>query len=84
MRISKKTREQAARICEISAMSGYLRATYFGIASDLEYPREAFILAISVWNALRYGRFRDAGWTCEMDAEACAALNTGWCPGDPL
>jgi hypothetical protein len=89
-RISKKVREEAARICAIAASSGddYPRPCYDQeIAIDLGLYRgsasatmkvPAIALAVAAWT--RVFDASDEMWSRATDAEAEALLRTGWTP----
>ena len=80
-RIGKRTRDQAARICDMAASSSW--CTYQGIADAIGAGNEAIDLAsaacgVAVDALLWLGPQRG------MDAHAAALLRDGWCPGDPV
>lgn len=82
MKISKRTRELAALICQIAASN--TRRTYSEIADDLGiiWDRSTLIplclfLSISA-EAEVYGSSKHQ----EADAEAESLLRCGWSPGD--
>jgi hypothetical protein len=81
MKISKRTREQAALICAIAALSDERHPIYHTISHDLGLPERAADLAINAWTALRDIGF---AWTREMDGEAESLIRSGWSPGDPV
>lgn len=80
MKISKKTREQAALICAIAASNFDFAESYSAIAIGL-WPNgrgrsDAYDLALRAWDeASRLG----LPWPC-VDAEAESLLRTGWSP----
>lgn len=84
MKISKKTREQAALICAIAASNFDFAESYSAIAIGL-WPNSrgrsdaydlAHDLAFRAWDeASRLG----LPWPC-VDAEAESLLRTGWSP----
>lgn len=80
MKISKKTREQAALICAIAASNFDFAESYSAIVIGL-WPNsrgrsDAYDLALWAWDeASRLG----LPWPC-VDAEAESLLRTGWSP----
>lgn len=85
VKISKKTREQAALICAIAASGGVHTESpdrwtrvYCDIARALDYDCVATRLSILAYDSLMRGRT----WTRELDAEAESMIRTGWSPGD--
>ena len=82
MRISKKTREQAATICAIAASSGatgYGEVSYGEAADAIGASVEAFDLADAAWSAANR-KFFDGEKGRIGDAKAEALLRTGWTP----
>lgn len=77
MKISKKTREQAAMICAIAASSG--DTGYDAAADAIDASADAYDLANAAWSAAnRKFHFGDKGRI--GDAAAEALLRTGWTP----
>ena len=83
MRYTKKQREMAALICDISA-SAADREVYANIAEDLGlmYDHPAVDLARSAWDSLwfRVGSPYHLEWTAALDAEAAQMVREGWNP----
>lgn len=86
MRISKRTREQAALICAIAASGGVWRDgvafdrwsfVYDHVAESADVAGPAVRVAVRAWmHVTRHG----TPWTREVDAEAEALLMSGWSP----
>jgi hypothetical protein len=91
VRISKRTREQAALLCAIGASTPLESGFYYTIALDLGVDERA---VVDLAFAARYKAWRNAGWhpassaracasawgLCRHDAEAEALLRCGWDP----
>lgn len=83
-RISKKVREEAALICDISASHASGDHWHSDIGAALGFDREAAILAADALMEVRHidemddepGRL----WPRYRDAEAARMLRTGWSP----
>jgi len=89
MRISKRTREQAAMICAVSASDGSPRPDrdcYDLVAGRLwpRPPKHAVNLALAAWDHVRDMECPTGAvyvsWTAATDADAEALLRTGWEP----
>lgn len=88
MRISKKVREEAARICSVCANNGEpvsvtrAVATVYGVDERLAVNSPVARVAVRAW-AEAAGGFR-RGYDCDalrdQYAEAEAMLRTGWTP----
>ena len=83
-RISRKTRQQAAWICDVAASGGVWTESwltcvpYYSViaASIGKVDAEATSLAMRAWGfALKGGR-----WTRAVDAEAAQLIREGWLP----
>jgi hypothetical protein len=82
-KISKRTREEAIRICDVAASTPGDRRTYEHIARTLGHDAlgKEYMLAVDAWS---YVYRRGVDWTPATDAEAAALLREGWCPGDTV
>ena len=81
MKISKKTREQAATICAIAASSEYASDAYNLAADAIGAGLAALALANDAWGRATNGGFGGEGDDLRADdAEAEALLRTGWTP----
>jgi hypothetical protein len=82
MRISKRMREQAARICAISASWGKGNHWYWIIAKEIGASKAAVSLAADALVAAQVDDEAPTGrlWSRRDDAEAESLLRTGWSP----
>ncbi len=77
VRISKKTREQAALLCAIAASNQEAGGLYGDIANQLGYPECAALLAYEAWYHVNPSR---SDWSACLEARAESLLRTGWSP----
>ncbi len=91
MKYSKRTRDQAALICQVAASNPDPHPIpgttdnfdYWDVCDHLGIHRasDACQLALLAWDAVIYegdDKVWGADWTKEVDAEAEARLRTGW------
>jgi hypothetical protein len=83
MKISKRTREQAAMLCAIAASAPPVSMT--DVCYSLDPAKEAAELAYAAWqHAYRHMSIVDPRWYIDggwyLYAEAESLLRTGWSP----
>lgn len=91
MKISKKTREEAALICAVAASNeaSFPPCPYYSDVANalgLDYSqdgwsRDSVMLAVDAWQHVLSNTTGAWRWRREHDAEAECLLRTGWTPG---